>query len=200
MTRPPAILCLDRHPTDADARRLRSGSRIAGLTAALAGAPGTAVGVVASDAQLVAAVEAARRGWDLVIRLELHGEPRRLALEDFARVGTLVEEGRLAHCPLLDPVDAELLDQLAAGSTVGAAARAVGVSDRTAARRLACLRAALDVATTEGLLARWRAHRAIGARRDEETKGVPGETPLRPLVLPRPADAAVHGTWGKSGS
>jgi hypothetical protein len=156
MTRPPAVLCLEREPTEADARRLRPGSRIAGLTVALDGVPGTAVGVVACDAQLVVAVEAARRGWDLVIRLDLHGEPRRLALEDFARVGSLVDEAVLERCPLLDPIDEDLLDHLAAGATVRTAAHAAGVSDRTAARRLARLRRALGVATTEGLLARWR--------------------------------------------
>ena len=156
MMRPPTIICMERHPTDADVRRLRPGTRVVGLTAALGGAPGMAVGVVACDADLIAAVDAAQLGWDLVIHLDLHGEPRRLALEDFARIGDLLDEAVLERRPLLDPIDEELLDHLAAGSTVRTAAWAVSVSDRTAARRLARLRLALDVATTDGLLARRR--------------------------------------------
>jgi hypothetical protein len=53
-------------------------------------------------------------------------------------------------------MDDELLGQLASGVTIRQAARAVGTSDRTAARRLARLRQAMGVSTTAGLVARWR--------------------------------------------
>ena len=156
MTRPPAILCLERDPTDIDARRLRPGARVVGVTGDTGGAPGTVMGVVHED-DVVAVIEAARRGWDLVVRLDVRGEHRRLVLEDLARIGEMVDERALERCPLLEPIDDELLDHLSRGATVRSAAQAVGVSDRTAARRLARLREALDVATTAGLVARWRA-------------------------------------------
>jgi hypothetical protein len=159
VSRRPAIVCVDRDPTEADANRLRPNARIAAVTDAVtddvAGAPGTLVGVV-GEAEAPAVIDAARHGWDLVVRLDLHGEHRRLVLEDLCRIGDLLDESTLSQCPLLEPIDDELLHHLAAGATVRMAAQAVGVSDRTAARRLAGLREALDVATTAGLVARWR--------------------------------------------
>ena len=155
MTRSPAILCLDRDPTDADARRLRPDGRIARPTDVLGRPAGTMVGVV-GDHEVLAAIAAAQQGWDLVVRLDLHGEHRRLVLEDLARIGDLLDESALQGCPVLDPIDDGLLDHLANGATVREASHAVGVSDRTAARRLATLRAALGVATTAGMVSRWR--------------------------------------------
>jgi len=153
VTRPSVICCLDRDPTDADARRLTPGSRVAHLTDDLNGPPGTLVGSVA-DGGLIPVIQAAQRGWHLVVRLDLAGERRRLALEDLARIGHLCDETALDGRPFLDPIDAELLHHLAAGATVQDAARSVGVSDRAAARRLAVLRVALGVATTASLVAR----------------------------------------------
>jgi hypothetical protein len=155
MTRLPAIVCLERDPTDVDARRLRPDARIARLTDVLCHPPGTIVGVV-DDAQVAHVIAAAQQGWDLVVRLDLHGEHRRLLLEDLDRIGELLDATALDGCPVLDPIDDGLLTQLSSGATVRGAAHAVGVSDRTAARRLARLREALDVATTAGLVARWR--------------------------------------------
>jgi hypothetical protein len=155
MTRPPAILCLDRDPTDADARRLRTDARIVCVTGEATGIPGTMMGVVGS-AEAPAVIDAARRGWDLVIRLDLHGEHRRLVLEDLCRLGEMIDEAGLDRGPLLESIDDDLLQHLAAGATVRMAAQAVGLSDRTAARRLARLREVLGVATTAGLVARWR--------------------------------------------
>ena len=102
------------------------------------------------------AVAAVQLGWDLVVRLDLKGEERRLLLEDLGRLGELLDESALDARPVLDPIDDDLLSQLASGATLRDAARAVGVSDRTAARRLAVLRQSLGVATTAGLVARWR--------------------------------------------
>lgn len=154
MNRQPVICCLDRDPTDADARRLTPGSRVAHLTDDLSGAPGTLVGSVA-DGGLCPVIQAAQRGWHLVVRLDVTGEQRRLALEDLARMGHLCGAEALGGKPFLDPIDADLLRHLAAGATVQEAAATVGVSDRTAARRLAILRDALGVATTAGVVARW---------------------------------------------
>lgn len=154
MSRRPAVCCLDRDPTHADARRLTPGSRIAHPTDDLSGPPGTLVGSV-TEGSLCLAVQAARRGWHLVVRLDLRGEQRRLALEDLARIGHLCDETALDGRPFLDPIDAELLNHLAAGATVQDAATTVGVSGRTAARRLTILRDALGVATTAALVARW---------------------------------------------
>lgn len=155
VTRTPAILCLERDPTEADAQRLRPGARVVAVTGDTGGARGTLVGVV-HEPEVVTVIEAARQGWDLVVRLDLRGEVRRLVLEDLARIGEMVDDRALERGPLLEPVDDELLEQLSTGATVRSAAQAVGVSERTAARRLARLREALDVATTAGLVARWR--------------------------------------------
>jgi hypothetical protein len=155
MTRVPAILCLDRDPTMAEARRLHPGERTLRITDDLGGPAGTAVGIV-GDADVDHAIRAAQRGWNLVVRLDLRGEHRRLVLEDLDRLGILIDATAFDGRPVLDPVDERLLNQLAAGATLRDAARAVGVSDRSAARRLAALRAALGVATTAGVLARCR--------------------------------------------
>lgn len=155
MTLRPAIVCLDRDPTDADARRLRPGARIAHIADDLKGVSGTVVGVV-GPAELQHAIVAAVRGWDLVVRLDLSGEGRRLALEDLDRIGNLCDESALSGRPILDPIDERLLDELAVGATLREAAETVGVSQRTAARRLALLRDALGVATNAGLVAHWR--------------------------------------------
>jgi hypothetical protein len=155
MTRLPMVLCLDRDPREADARRIRPGAPIACVGGGTAGASGILVGVV-GEPDVEAVVDAVARGWDAVIRLDLRGELRRLVLEDLGRIGQVVDEGALEHVPLLDPMDDELLGQLASGVTIRQAARAVGTSDRTAARRLARLRQAMGVSTTAGLVARWR--------------------------------------------
>jgi hypothetical protein len=155
MTRVPAILCLDRDPTMADARQLHPGERTLRITDDLGGPAGTVVGTV-GDAYVDRAIQAVQRGWNLVVRLDLHGEHLRLVLEDFHRLGILIDATALDGRPVLDPIDDRLLNRLAAGATLRDAAWAVGVSDRSAARRLAALRAAFGVATTAGVLARCR--------------------------------------------
>ena len=162
MTARPAILCLEREPTEADAALLRPGRRIAHLGDALDGSPGILVGDIDAE-DVPAALAAVLRGWDLVIRLTVRGEPRRLVLDDLRHLGDVVEPG-VEPAPLLDPADEQLLEQLAAGETVGRAARACGMSDRTAARRLAVLRKAFGVDTNAGVLARWQADSLPDAR------------------------------------
>jgi hypothetical protein len=159
---PPTIVCLDRDPSEADGALLRPGRRVVPLSAPLDGPPGTVVGVV-RPGEVGRAVDAALRGWDLVVRLDLRGEVLRLALEDLRRIGVLVEPGAAAT-PVLDPVDRDLLGHLAEGATIAVAARRCGLSDRTAARHLATLRDAFAVDSTAGLLARWQASRLEHAR------------------------------------
>jgi DNA-binding NarL/FixJ family response regulator len=55
---------------------------------------------------------------------------------------------------LLDPQSYVLLQALAAGTTLAAAARSLSISRRTADRRLAAARAQLNVTTTAEALAR----------------------------------------------
>lgn len=154
LRRRPRILCLDRDPTKIEATRLRPGGRVVGLTDAIDGAPGTIVGVV-READISTIIEAAHQGWDLVVRLDLRGERRRLVLEDLARLGEMADERTLAGPQQFEPADQELLRHLSCGATIREAAQAVGVSERSAARQLARLRAAVGVSTTIGLVARF---------------------------------------------
>jgi len=162
VTARPAIVCLERQPTEEDAALLRPGRRIAHLGDAIDGSPGVLVGDIGAD-DVPAALAAVLQGWDLVIRLKVRGEPRRLVLDDLRHLGDVVEPGG-DPAVLLDPVDQQLLEQLAAGKTVRQAARACGMSDRTAARRLAVLRKAFGVETNAGVLARWQADSLPDAR------------------------------------
>ena len=110
---------------------------------------GTTVGAVVDSAVVAGAVlRALMRGADAVIRLELAD-----------RTGFLDAAGRVADvrvpaAPALDADQRALLDRLARGQTAGEAARQIGMSVRTAHRRLSAARATLGASCNAEAIAR----------------------------------------------
>jgi hypothetical protein len=116
---------------------------------------------VDDEAAAVAALDAAARGVDLVLRIDLPPDVRATFLDDLGRVAhvrhTTGSKGPDPSAALSSEQRA-LLRQLSHGDTLDGAARRVGLSLRTATRRVAAARAALGVATTtEAVLALQRA-------------------------------------------
>ncbi|MQA25305.1 MAG: LuxR family transcriptional regulator [Micromonosporaceae bacterium] len=112
------------------------------------------------------AVLAAARGAGVVAITDAESDPGRSLLADLMRVGPVGRDadddlaGGEDDLPLNDEQRA-LLDRLAAGETIAAAATAEFLSLRTANRRIAQARAALGVRTTrEAVLAYLRHARA----------------------------------------
>jgi DNA-binding NarL/FixJ family response regulator len=108
------------------------------------------------------AVHAAARGAAVVAVADTATEVGRALLTDLLRVGPvtrdpeadLVEEPNATDVPALLPEQRALLDRLANGETIAAAAAAEFLSLRTANRRIAHARDALGVRTTrEAVLA-----------------------------------------------
>ncbi len=114
------------------------------------------------------AVLAAARGAGVVVIADADADTGRAVLADLARIGPVIRD------PDADPDDAPsdggglpindeqraLLDRLAAGETIAAAAEAEFLSLRTANRRIAEARKALGVRTTrEAVLAYLRSQR-----------------------------------------
>lgn len=110
------------------------------------------------------AVLAAARGAGVVVIVEEHSETGRAVLADLSRIGPVrigAEGGEPAgdELPLSDE-QRSLLERLAAGETIAAAAEAEYLSLRTANRRIAEARKALGVRTTrEAVLTFLRATR-----------------------------------------
>ena len=114
------------------------------------------VGIVDDDTA-PAALEALARGAALAIEVAARGATRHRFLDDLHKLSTPV-----AHEPAADPaVDAltptqrDLLDALAGGATVTAAASDLHLSRRTANRALADARARLGTASTAAAVRRW---------------------------------------------
>jgi DNA-binding NarL/FixJ family response regulator len=114
------------------------------------------VGAVSTSADAQAALVAAVRGAGIVALLPAEPELGAAFFEDLRHIGDVevAEEARPAVRERLDAQQLELLEQLARGASVAAAARSLFVSRRTAARRLAAARAALGVrSNAEAVLA-----------------------------------------------
>lgn len=113
------------------------------------GLTGTTVAAVVDDAVTSSAVlQALVRGADVVLRLDL---PDAAGLLDaLARIGDVCAPSAAA----LDREQWALLDLLARGNTAGEAARQIGMSLRTAHRRLGAARAALGAACNAEAIAR----------------------------------------------
>ena len=84
------------------------------------------------------------RGASAVLWVHLHSAEREVFLDQLRRIAEVSEQ----HEPILEPAQQELLELLRSGLSLGAAAARIGVSRRTADRRLAAARAALGVRTT----------------------------------------------------
>jgi hypothetical protein len=82
-----------------------------------------------------------------------------LRIVDLLGVGALPEEELGDWLRRLSPVEKALLDRLATGSTIAAAAAAEFLSLRTANRRIAELRRRAGVGTTRELVLQYRAVR-----------------------------------------
>ena len=110
---------------------------------------GTTVGAVVDSATTAAELlRVVVRGADAAIRLDL--------LDDAEFLDTLrrVADVRVAAAPALDPDQRALLELLARGRTAGEAARELGMSLRTAHRRLGAARLALGAANNAEAVAR----------------------------------------------
>ena len=115
------------------------------------------------------AVHAAARGAGLVAIVDPNTEVGRALLADLSRLGPVSDDPEVefgvadpgvdATRPLLPPEQRALLERLANGETIAAAAAAEYLSLRTANRRIAQARDALGVRTTrEAVLAYLRQH------------------------------------------
>lgn len=112
-------------------------------------------GRVTDQDSLQLAVLAAARGAGIVAVCDLHTPTGRALIDDLARLGAVHQgvPGDDPHADLI-PEQRALLDRLAAGDTIAAAAAAEFLSLRTANRRIAEARAMFGVRTTrEAVLA-----------------------------------------------
>lgn len=119
-------------------------------------------GEVADHDRAAAAISALVRGVGLVIAVGLVGDDRRRFEEDLARTGTVVVDVDPASGLGVEHI--ELLEGLAAGLSVTAAAAQAHVSRRTANRRLAEVRARLGVGSTAEAVTCWSARRTRSAQ------------------------------------
>ena len=106
-------------------------------------------GIVASDRDAAAAVLAALAGYGLVLEIRIDGPSLDRLLDDLRHLGSVrqITVGAPA-APAIDEEARQLLRLLAGGTTLGEAARTMGISRRTADRRLAAIRVALGVDRT----------------------------------------------------
>ena len=105
-----------------------------------------------------AAIVAVARGVGLSIAVSLAAGPRQRFLEDLHKVAGIVDVVAPDGTPAavtIGELHGRLLDALAAGATVTAAAAQLNVSRRTANRLLAEARDALGIQTTAAAVSRW---------------------------------------------
>ena len=113
------------------------------------------VGTIQDRDRANKAMEALTRGVGLVVAVTLRGDDRRRFDEDLARAGTLLAGDDDDAKMSLDHEQAALLEALAAGLTVTAAAERAHLSRRTANRRLSEARARLGVGSTAEAVTLW---------------------------------------------
>ena len=107
-------------------------------------------GTIATLDDARAAVLAAARGAGLLVAMAASAEVEQQFLEDLGRLGDVRREHaeRSSAGPSLTAEQRQLLDLLADGSSIPAAAAELFISVRTAERRIAQIRTALGVRTT----------------------------------------------------
>ena len=133
---------------------------VAGLATRPAGDRTVLEGKVTTDDEAASAVLAAIDGYGLIVPVTLEGASLHRLEDDLRRLGTLAIAGddpaAVAIPP--DPDGLAIVAMLARGHTLGEAAHALGISRRTADRRLAAAKATLGAGrTTEAV--------ALAARR-----------------------------------
>ncbi len=105
-----------------------------------------ASGVVRDERDRDAVLLALARGADVVIAIDLPAARRAALLDDIARIAVVREAGSLT------PEEREVVDGLVEGRTLTDVARSLGMSRRTATRRLAAAKIAFGAATTMELI------------------------------------------------
>ncbi|MCU1369892.1 MAG: regulatory protein LuxR [Ilumatobacteraceae bacterium] len=124
------------------------------------------VGTVDDEAAAQAAITAIARGAGLAVRVTLQGASHHRFLDDLHKLGApepYQRHGTTATSRLAWDQQT-LLDALAGGATVTAAAADLHVSRRTANRLLAAARAQLRVDSNAAAVQRWMADRAAAER------------------------------------
>ena len=97
---------------------------------------------------------AVTRGIDVVVAVDLPGAQRSVFLDDLARAGDVTIGAPPQEVPVLSGEEHAVLTGLADGRTLVEVAERLGMSRRTATRRLASAKAALGARTTmEALVA-----------------------------------------------
>ena len=105
-----------------------------------------AYGVVRDEHDRDAVLLALARGADVVIAIDLPAPERAALLDDITRIADRSKAGRLT------PEEREVVDGLVEGRTLTDVARSLGMSRRTATRRLAAAKLAFGAATTMELI------------------------------------------------
>ncbi len=103
-------------------------------------------GVIRDEHDRDAVLLALARGADVVIAIELPAEERAALLDDIARIADVREAGALTAD------ERAVVDGLVEGRTLTDVARSLGMSRRTATRRLAAAKVAFGAATTMELI------------------------------------------------
>jgi len=115
---------------------------------------GTTAGVhVVDDATAAIALDFALRGANLVAQVDLMGVRRAEFLDHLRRISVIAEAPNISSPGTLTPEERDLVHALRSGATVAEAAARVGMSRRTASRRLLELRRRFGVESVAGLLA-----------------------------------------------
>jgi hypothetical protein len=105
-----------------------------------------AYGVIRDERDRDAVLVALARDADVVIAIDLPATQRAALLDDITRIADVREAG------LLKPEERAVVDGLIEGRTLTEVARSLGMSRRTATRRLAAARVAFGAATTMELI------------------------------------------------
>ena len=129
--------------------------------------------VLADAADIGTAVDAVLRGRDAIVWLTGDASAPRLAIDELGRIAEIVDEQadgsavsdatativrRDRWSTNLDAEHQRLIELVADGSTITEAAREIGLSRRTAARRMATVRSVLGVATNAEAVVAWISH------------------------------------------
>lgn len=123
--------------------------------------PAVAVGVVEDGDDLRHPTLAAVSGWGVVVEARCSRAVVEQLCDDLRRLGRLQLRSPESGWPAMPAEDRRLLDLLSAGASLDRAAEELGVSRRTADRRLALARDRLGVRSTSEAVAARRRRRSL---------------------------------------